>query len=91
MQLHIKVKIQKLFILALTVPMLAFWSQKLESGEFNNWYIQSDQYLPRYTPSIMLLHVLGAKSRTPKHGLETPEATSSNLLVDKNIQSLKSE
>lgn len=39
----------------------------------------------------MLLHVLGAKSRTSKYGLETPEATSSNLLVDKNIQSLKSE
>ena len=39
----------------------------------------------------MLLQVLTAKSRISKHGLKIPKATSSNLLVDKNIQFLKAE
>lgn len=34
---------------------------------------------------------LTSKARSSKHGLENSKETSSNVLVDKNIQSLKSE
>lgn len=58
-----------------------------------NWQTQLNWHLLELTPSPskMLLQVLTSKARSSKHSLENAKATSSNLLVDKNIQSLKSE
>lgn len=92
MPLHINVKIQNCLSWHWLL-YVSFYSQKWESSKSNNWQTQLKWHLLGLipSPSKTLLQVLTSKARSSKHGLENSKETSSNLLVDKNIQSLKSE
>lgn len=42
----------KTVYLGVDCPYVSFCSQKLESGESNNWHTQSKWHLPRYIPPV---------------------------------------